>query len=543
MDRIVLHPAKLICLLLVAGLFSPGSAAFSAPMSAEEDSVRVEELIILDTLHLKIDGPSNDVAFYMNGLIFLSNTKYHQSMIPEHITFGQIRSYLAPLEYLAIESSKPLFPNDPFPYSPAGMSFTRDYRKVYFTKKVGISGRRSVEKIFEMSIINGAASRHNQLSFTGDPSRYMHPAIAVDESFLIFASDRSPSNGGLDLFIVRNTETGWSAPVNLGPGINTSSHEWYPFLDQYHNLYFSSSGHMGFGGYDIYVCFYNGSGWGEPQNLSELINSDEDELGFSIHPNRKMALYSTSSGGESQSGKIFKLSLNNKAFLLAGIDDTRSQDISLLFKDLTETGYTSSEFSYGAELIEEKGFELTALPLLSESPQEPEPEPEPAVQKPESEVIAEEPKPEPVTIVPEPEPLLIAEEPQPEPVMEEPEPVLEAEDSEPEIQIEAAEPVVEETETQPEPEPEIDPNRVVFRVQILSVSTANSRSSVTIEGTSYDTWEYFYKGAYRITVGEFYTVQEALAFRTLCKNAGFNQAFVAAFRNNERELDPAVFKR
>ena len=41
----------------------------------------------------------------------------------------------------------------------------------------------------------------------------------------------------------------------------------------------------------------------------------------------------------------------------------------------------------------------------------------------------------------------------------------------------------------------------------------------------------------------FNTVQEALAFRTACKTAGFNQAFVAAFRNNQRELDPAVFKR
>ncbi len=62
------------------------------------------------------------------------------------------------------------------------------------------------------------------------------------------------------------------APVNLGQSINTSSHEWYPFLDQYHNLYFSSSGHMGYGGYDIYVCFFNGTGWGEPQNLSRNFN-------------------------------------------------------------------------------------------------------------------------------------------------------------------------------------------------------------------------------------------------------------------------------
>jgi hypothetical protein len=66
---------------------------------------------------------------------------------------------------------------------------------------------------------------------------------------------------------------------------------------------------------------------------------------------------------------------------------------------------------------------------------------------------------------------------------------------------------------------------------------------ITIDGTRYPTFEYYYKGAYRITVGAFPTVQEALALRTKCKSSGYSQAFVAAFRGNERELDPAVFRR
>ena len=141
-----------------------------------------------------------------------------------------------------------------------------------------------MEKIFEMSIINGEGSRHNQLSFTDDPSRYLHPAVSLDDSYMIFSSDRTPSNGGLDLFIARKTEAGWSSPVNMGQSINTSGHEWYPYLDHSNNLYFSSSGHMGLGGYDVYVCFFNGSSWGEPQNLTDYINTSNDELGFSIHP-------------------------------------------------------------------------------------------------------------------------------------------------------------------------------------------------------------------------------------------------------------------
>ena len=87
-----------------------------------------------------------------------------------------------------------------------------------------------------------------------------------------------------------------------------------------------------------------------------------------------------------------------------------------------------------------------------------------------------------------------------------------------------------------------DPQKLVFRVQILSKVEANSTPSVLIEGERHSTFEYYYKGAYRITVGEFETVQDANNFRMQCRRAGFNQAFVAAFRGEKRETDPSVFK-
>ena len=71
----------------------------------------------------------------------------------------------------------------------------------------------TVEKIFEMTIEEGRASAHQQLPFTTEPSRYLHPAISQDDSILVFSSDRIPSSGGLDLFVSRKTGSGWSAPA------------------------------------------------------------------------------------------------------------------------------------------------------------------------------------------------------------------------------------------------------------------------------------------------------------------------------------------
>ena len=362
-----------------------------------------------------------------------------------------------------------------------------------------------------MSIINGEASTHEQLSFTGDPSRYMHPAISLDDSYMIFASDRTPSNGGLDLFISRKTPSGWSAPANLGSEINTSGHEWFPYLDHNNNLFFSSSGHMGYGGYDVYVCFFNGTSWDPPQNMTDYINSSDDEIGFSIHPNKKMALFSKVNEARAE-GKVFQMRLNNKALLLSGIENPENQDISGYIKDLLQTGYTAGAFAAPSDASEQIAFNFNALPLISDEEETPQPEPEPervveapVVRQPVREAPVQQ---QPVSNSPSSNRPVQQQPVQPQPVQREPEP-----EPEPEPVIET--PVVETAikEAAVSDEPALDPNRVVFRVQILSSSKANSSPSVTIAGTRYPTFEYYYKGAYRVTVGEFETVQEASTFQ------------------------------
>jgi hypothetical protein len=497
MKRIVYLSFLFICLFPLYG------TAQEAPVN---DSIPVEQLIRRDTLDLELHGPSGDVSFYMNGMVFLSNSKYHQKMIPDHITFGVTKSYYVPLDYIAIENSIPLFSNDNFPYPPAGMSFTRDYQKVYFTKSVDHHGRRNVEKIYEMEIVDGQASGHEQLSFTTDPSRYLHPAISMDESFMIFSSDRTPSSGGLDLFISRKSSSGWSTPQNMGHLLNSSSHEWYPFLDHNNNLYFSSAGHMGYGGYDIFVCYYNGSGWDPPRNLTNFINSELDELGFSIHPNRQIALLSQMKEGES-TGQVYKISLNEQTLLQA--DNPDMKDIAILLSDLVETGYTEGDLSSG-EMLAGNNPLISSTPLIV-NVQEDEKEPELIEQDASS-------------------------------LMDEVEM-----DTDPDSEVEAAAVAAattigtdtEEAETPPEP----DPNRLLFRVQILSDTKANTTPEVSIEGKTYKTFEYYYKGAYRITVGEFEELSDANALRAKCRNSGFNQAWVAAFRGKVRETDPSVFRK
>jgi len=77
----------------------------------------------------------------------------------------------------------------------------------------------------------------------------------------------------------------WAAPENLGSSINTVGNEFFPFLDSENNLYFSSDKLPGYGGYDIFSCKFNGSGWDKPANLSDHINSLNDDIAFTINRN------------------------------------------------------------------------------------------------------------------------------------------------------------------------------------------------------------------------------------------------------------------
>lgn len=401
------------------------------PQQAALDTIRHEEWLLTDTLDLHLASPAYEVTFFDAEIIFLSTVQEGLSAVP--------------MDQPLLANSRPLFVKDPYPYTAAGLSFSRDRQSCYATRYVEAPGEFRMEKIFRLSVANDETSGLQQLAFTLDSCRYLHPGLASDDSLMVFASDRLPTSGGLDLFMTRLSSTGWSLPVNLGPSVNSNGHERYPFLDQENNLWFSSTGHSGNGNYDIYVCPFDGNGWEQAQNLGTSVNTSEDEIGFSIHPSGQIALFTRR---------------------------TLSEGLAIRIRN-------KEAADYSIPLVLMNQAEPPAHPLATATPP-----PEPKVR---TDTLIEKPG-------------------------------------------------------VPDQEEASNVHSLVFRVQILSSAKANSTPSVLISGRTYTTFEYYYKGAYRLTVGEFETVQAANEFRLQCRRAGYNQAFVAAFRGKERETDPSVFK-
>lgn len=121
--------------------------------------------------------------------------------------------------------------------------------------------------------------------------------MAFRNSLLFFASSREGGFGGTDIYVAEKIGGLWSDPINLGATINTAENEQTPFLDQDgQTLYFASSGHPGFGGYDLFKACRIGPGWTDwsmPENLGLPINSIRNDRYFFRIPSTNQGFISS----------------------------------------------------------------------------------------------------------------------------------------------------------------------------------------------------------------------------------------------------------
>ena len=106
------------------------------------------------------------------------------------------------------------------------------------------------------------------------------PSVTPDGERIYFSSDMPGGSGGMDLYYCERQNNEWGPPVNLGPVINTSKNESFPFACRYGKLFFASDGHEGFGGKDLFYSWEINGEWMVPVALDSAINSTADDFGI-----------------------------------------------------------------------------------------------------------------------------------------------------------------------------------------------------------------------------------------------------------------------
>ncbi len=162
---------------------------------------------------------------------------------------------------------------------------------------------------------------------------YRETSISVGpDNTAYFITNRRGSVGGKDIWVAKYKKNDrWAKPYNIGNGLNTPFDEEGVYIsDDGNTLYFSSKGHLGMGGFDVYKSFKQIDGsWSNPINLGHPINSPADELFY--HPTRDsmVALYSTIRGDSYGGLDIYKIQIDpRKPFSLIGsVTDIESGDV------------------------------------------------------------------------------------------------------------------------------------------------------------------------------------------------------------------------
>ncbi len=132
-------------------------------------------------------------------------------------------------------------------------------------------------------------------------SPYANYQLSHNRDIILMSVQRRNSYGLRDIYVTFLKDDGnWTTPKNLGPIINTADEESTPYLGtDGRTLYFSSKGHLGFGGSDIYISKRlddTWQNWSEPENLGSLVNTANDEIFFHIAYNNRYAYYNQGNG-------------------------------------------------------------------------------------------------------------------------------------------------------------------------------------------------------------------------------------------------------
>ncbi len=506
----------------------------------------------------EIIPPSSGVQFYRDGIIYLSHSKVDEKVPEHHLSFGSVKTYASlisdtiPGNFLPFElNSTTLFPSE-------ATTFSGDFNTMYLSL---IPEKSSSEKIFRARrTSNEWKIEEKPLEICNDNYIYSHPCLSADGAFMVFSSDQSGTNGGLDLWITRKEGEKWSKPENLGKLINSSGNELFAALDSKNNIYFSSDGHPGKGGYDIFVARYNGSAWDKPQVLPDPINTKDDELAYTIDKtDSKTAFYTKRSRSGKPRAQLYIVDINQRQ----GHKESLSPD-----------NYFPAQTKLTASVTKEKEGPLPETYIAKKETASPDKAVQPAtaaqVKKEETPGKAETPAQVKKEATPAPSTATSAAATQAKatPTTATPSAGAQAKatpttatqaKATPTTTPAAATPTAatpaattsadakKETAAETRQAPasssaEVTKDKAVYRVQITASTRPVGSQNITVAGKSYKSFEYLHQGGYRTTIGECATLAEASRLQTTCRQNGYSQAFVVAFVNNVRSTDPKLFK-
>lgn len=261
-----------------------------------EDVLSIESQFTLKNLSINTKNSEFGPMYYGERLIYSSavDTSYYNTRTYNwneqpflNFQLGRISATDQDVEHLRSFSSE-----INTKYHEATLAFSPDKKKIYFTRNNFIDKlKRGKEDINYLKLFTADLQVNHEktiefrnireLPFNSPDYSVGHPTVSKDGKQLFFVSDMPGSIGATDIYVVDILgDNNYSKPRNLGPRINTSGREMFPYITD-SKLYFASDGHLGLGGLDVFEV-ENDATYENPINLGSPLNSELDDFAFIV---------------------------------------------------------------------------------------------------------------------------------------------------------------------------------------------------------------------------------------------------------------------
>ncbi|WP_417372204.1 OmpA family protein [Gelidibacter japonicus] len=317
----------------------------------------------LDKVGINSSNSDFGASFYgKDRIVYASASRTDGTKVSEWTNQPFLDLFLAERDSTGqLSNSMPLGGDINTPYHESSTAFSKDGMTVYFTRNNFLDGKKGKDKNKTIRLKLYKATKTGEynwtniveLPFNSKEYSVAHPALSPDGKRLYFSSDMPGTTGMSDLWyvdILGNDKYG--VPINLGPEINTEARESFPFISENNNLYFSSDGRSGLGGYDIFVTPLDKDGKpGKITNLGSPANSAQDDFGFIINENDRIGYVTSNRGGDRGSidddiylvKEICSITIHGKVFDKETKDPLPGAQVSLLDENNQLVSQTSAK--------------------------------------------------------------------------------------------------------------------------------------------------------------------------------------------------------
>lgn len=262
------------------------------------------------------------------------------------------------------------------------MCFSPDGKFVYYTRNNISKGSKRKDqkgiqnlKLYRATVDSkGKWTNEEVLNFNSKDYSVGHPSITADGKTLYFASDMPGGFGGADLYkVALNADGSYGKPENLGKQFNTEGQEMFPWISNDGHLFFSSNGHIGLGGLDVFVMLpTKDGGFDKLMNVGKPVNGQHDDFAFTMNKDNKTGYFSSNREGGKGDDDIYSYVLTKpfkQNLMVEGIvADIQSKELlpgaTVYLKDeqgtILATTTVDDKGAYSFELEPEKRYVVSA---------------------------------------------------------------------------------------------------------------------------------------------------------------------------------------